>query len=173
MQTEEGTLEEQHSQIQRVGNNSSNQLSQLMEDKEEDMAKSALTNFRAKEEEIEKKKLEVREKVRAQLGRVEEETKRLAVIREELEALTDPMRKEVAAVRKKIDAVNRELKPLGQSVQKKEKEYKEVLDIFNEKNKEKSQLLSKLMEVNSLVGESERLRMKRLEELSKHIDSLH
>ncbi|PIA39200.1 hypothetical protein AQUCO_02700410v1 [Aquilegia coerulea] len=170
MQTEEGTLEEQHSQIQRVGNNSSNQLSQLMEDKEEDMAKSALTNFRAKEEEIEKKKLEVREKVRAQLGRVEEETKRLAVIREELEALTDPMRKEVAAVRKKIDAVNRELKPLGQSVQKKEKEYKEVLDIFNEKNKEKSQLLSKLME---LVGESERLRMKRLEELSKHIDSLH
>ncbi|PIA39202.1 hypothetical protein AQUCO_02700410v1 [Aquilegia coerulea] len=154
MQTEEGTLEEQHSQIQRVGNNSSNQLSQLMEDKEEDMAKSALTNFRAKEEEIEKKKLEVREKVRAQLGRVEEETKRLAVIREELEALTDPMRKEVAAVRKKIDAVNRELKPLGQSVQKKEKEYKEVLDIFNEKNKEKSQLLSKLMEVNSVYPTS-------------------
>ncbi|KAF5178078.1 transcriptional activator, partial [Thalictrum thalictroides] len=91
----------------------------------------------------------------------------------ELEALTDPMRKEVAAVRKKIDSVNKELKPLGMSVQKKEKEYKEALDIFNEKNKEKSQLLSKLMEVNSLVGESEKLRMKRLEELSKHIDSLH
>lgn len=33
--------------------------------------------------------------------------------------LTDPMRKEVAIVRKKIDVVNRELKPLGQCIQKK------------------------------------------------------
>lgn len=31
----------------------------------------------------------------------------------------DPMRKEVAVVRKKIDAVNKELKPLGQICQKK------------------------------------------------------
>lgn len=46
------------------------------------MSRSALTTFRAKEEEIEKKKLEVREKVQAHLGRVEEETKRLATIRE-------------------------------------------------------------------------------------------
>ena len=49
---------------------------------EEEMSRSALSTFRAKEEEIEKKKLEVREKVQAQLGRVEEETRRLAVIRE-------------------------------------------------------------------------------------------
>lgn len=46
------------------------------------MSKSALSTFRAKEEEIERKKMEVREKVQAHLGRVEEETKRLASIRE-------------------------------------------------------------------------------------------
>lgn len=38
---------------------------------------------------------------------------------QELEALADPMRKEVAGVRKKIDAVNKELKPLGHTCQKK------------------------------------------------------
>lgn len=38
---------------------------------------------------------------------------------QELEVLTDPMRKEVAAVRKRIDMANRDLKPLGQSCQKK------------------------------------------------------
>ncbi|MCD7467467.1 hypothetical protein HAX54_004915 [Datura stramonium] len=86
----------------------------------------ALSTFKAKEEEIEKKKLEVKEKVQAQLGRIEEETRRLAIIREELEALADPMKKEVQMVRKRIDAVNKELKPLGQTCQKKEREYKEV-----------------------------------------------
>ena len=49
---------------------------------DEEMSKSALSNFRAKEEEIEKKKLEVRERLHAQLGRIEEETKRLSNIRE-------------------------------------------------------------------------------------------
>lgn len=39
-----------------------------------------LASFRAKEEEIEKKKLEVREKVEYQLGRAEEETRRLAQV---------------------------------------------------------------------------------------------
>lgn len=38
---------------------------------------------------------------------------------QELEALADPMRKEVSLVRKKIDAVNKELKPLGHTCQKK------------------------------------------------------
>ncbi|XP_043692225.1 uncharacterized protein LOC122642721 isoform X2 [Telopea speciosissima] len=137
---------------------------------EEDMSRSAaITTFRTKEEEIERKKMEVKEKVQAQLGRVEEETKRLAEINEELEALADPTRKEVASIRKKIDAINRELKPLGQSCQKKEKEYKEALEAFNEKNAEKAQLTTKLME---MVSESERLRMKKLEELSKNIDTL-
>ncbi|KAL2933643.1 RAB6-interacting golgin [Bienertia sinuspersici] len=137
---------------------------------DEEITRSALSNFKAKEEEIEKKKMEVRERVQAQLGRVEEETKRLAMIREELEGLADPMRKEVSLVRKRIDVVNKELKPLGTTVQKKEKEYKEALDAFNDKNKEKVQLINKLVE---LVGESERLRMKKLEELSKSIESMH
>lgn len=136
---------------------------------DEEITRSALSNFRAKEEEIEKKKMEVRERVQAQLGRVEEETKRLALIREELEALADPMRKDVSMVRKRIDVVNKELKPLGTNVQKKEKEYKDALDAFNEKNKEKVQLINKLVE---LVGESERLRMKKLEELSKSVESM-
>lgn len=52
----------------------------MAEDKEEDM--SALSAFRTMEEEIKKKKMEVSMKVQAQLGRVEEETKRLAEIRQ-------------------------------------------------------------------------------------------
>lgn len=167
------TLDQQDTQVQRIKSISDNGYSNslvLMDDKDEEISRSALTTFRAKEEEIERKKMEVRERVHAQLGRVEEETKRLAEIREELEGLADPMRKEVATVRKKIDIVNKELKPLGQSCQKKEKEYKEALEAFNEKNKEKALLITKLME---LVSESERLRMKKLEELSKNIESLH
>ncbi|XP_021715714.1 uncharacterized protein LOC110683635 isoform X1 [Chenopodium quinoa] len=144
-----------------------------MEDKDEEMSKSVLSAFRAKEEEIEKKKMEVKERVQAHLGRVEEETKRLAEIREELEALEDPKRKEVAYVRKRIDTINKELRPLGFTCQKKEREYKEALESFNEKSKEKSQLVAKLMEVTKLVSESETLRFKKLEELGKHIESLH
>lgn len=78
------------------------------------------------------------------------------------------MKKEVSLVRKKIDSINKELKPLGQTCQKKEKEYKDALEAFNDKNKEKVQLISRLME---LVSESERLRMKKLEELSKCIET--
>ncbi|XP_071690683.1 uncharacterized protein [Rutidosis leptorrhynchoides] len=141
----------------------------LMTKEDEEMSRSALSTFKAKEEEIEKKKLEVRERVQAQLGRIEEETRRLATIREELEALTDPMKKEVTVVRKKIDSVNKELKPLGQTCQKKEREYKEALDAFNEKNKEKVQLITRLME--QLVSESEKMRMKKLEELSKSVET--
>ncbi|XP_057983591.1 uncharacterized protein LOC131168287 [Malania oleifera] len=168
MQTQQKALEPQQSlQVPTSGSLSFN--SNLSREDEE-VSRSALSTFRAKEEEIEKKKIEVRDKVHAQLGRVEEETKRLALIREELEALADPMKKEVALVRKKIDSVNRELKPLGQSCQKKEREYKEALEAFNDKNREKVQLINKLME---LVSESERLRMRKLEELSKSIDSMH
>ncbi|KAE9455750.1 hypothetical protein C3L33_12348, partial [Rhododendron williamsianum] len=119
---------------------------------DEEMSKSALSTFRAKEEEIEKKKLEVRERVQAQLGRIEEETRRLSTIREELEGLADPMKKEVSLVRKKIDAVNKELKPLGLNCQKKEKEYKDALDAFNDKNKEKVQMITRLMEVLHVSG---------------------
>ncbi|KAF7804328.1 ankyrin repeat domain-containing protein 30A-like [Senna tora] len=163
---------EQHNQL--VAHNSGSlSFSSHLSKEDEEMSRSALSTFKAKEEEIERKKLQVREKVQAQLGRVEEETKRLALIREEhqeLETLADPMRKEVALVRKKIDSINKELKPLGSTCQKKEKEYKEALEAFNEKNREKVQLITKLME---LVSESEKLRMKKLEELSKNIESMN
>ncbi|KAK4749293.1 hypothetical protein SAY87_026742 [Trapa incisa] len=144
-------------------------LSVHMEAEDEEISRSALSTFRVKEEEIQKKKLEVRDRVISQLGRIEEETRRLAMIREELETLSDPMRKEIVVIRKKIDAVNKELKPLGHICQKKEREYKEALKTFNEKNKDKVQLINKLME---LVSESEKLRMKKLEELSKSIVTL-
>ncbi|KAF3783351.1 hypothetical protein EJ110_NYTH22053 [Nymphaea thermarum] len=45
---------------------------------EDEASRSALMAVRAKEEQIERKKMEVKERVQAQLGRVEEETKRLA-----------------------------------------------------------------------------------------------
>ncbi|KAE8680576.1 growth-regulating factor 4-like [Hibiscus syriacus] len=162
--------EQQPQQNNQLTVQNSLSFSSHLSKEDDEVSKSALSTFRAKEEEIERKKMEVREKVQLQLGRVEEETKRLAMIREELEALADPMRKEVALVRKKIDAVNKELKPLGHTCQKKEREYKEALEAFNDKNKEKVQLITKLME---LVSESERLRMNKLEELSKNIDSIH
>ncbi|KAL1295085.1 hypothetical protein HN51_055935 [Arachis hypogaea] len=136
---------------------------------DEQISKLPISTFQSKEEEIERKKTEVREKVELQLGRAEEETRRLAHIWEELEVLDDPLRKEVAIVRKKIDLAIRDLKPLGQNYQKKEKEYKEALEAFNEKNKEKSHLVTTLVE---LLTESERQRMKKLEELCKTIDSL-
>ncbi|KAJ7970549.1 RAB6-interacting golgin (DUF662) [Quillaja saponaria] len=139
------------------------------ENEDDEMSKLAISTFQAKEEEIERRKMEVKERVELQLGRAEEETRRLAQIWEELEVLGDPMRKEVAMVRKKIDMASKDLKPLGQSCQKKEKEYKEALEAFNEKNKEKAQLIATLME---LLNESEKMRMQRLEELNKTIESL-
>ena len=56
--------------------------SPMIADDEDELSKSALMAFRVKEEEIKKKKMEVREKVHAHIGRVEEETKKLAEIRE-------------------------------------------------------------------------------------------
>uniref|UniRef100_M1CIR3 RAB6-interacting golgin n=1 Tax=Solanum tuberosum TaxID=4113 RepID=M1CIR3_SOLTU len=130
-------MEQQQQQQQIVKMKNSGMISYngspMIDDRDEEMTRSALSAFRAKEEEIERKRKEVSDKVHAQLGRVEEETKRLAEIREE-------------------------------------KEYKETLDAFNAKSKEKAQLVTKLME---LVSESEKLRMKKLEELSKHIEALH
>ncbi|KAL6634239.1 hypothetical protein ACP70R_026910 [Stipagrostis hirtigluma subsp. patula] len=133
-------------------------------------SRSALSLFKEKEEEIERKKVEVREKVFSMLGRVEEETKRLAFIRQELEVMADPTRREVEAIRKRVDKLNRQLKPLGKACLKKEKEYKMCLEAYNEKSNEKATLVNRLVE---LVGESERLRMKKLEELNKTIESLY
>ncbi|KAK7268424.1 hypothetical protein RIF29_21122 [Crotalaria pallida] len=154
--------------MKNLGSGSSGRLS-TEECEDEEVSKLAISTFQAKEEEIERKKMEVKEKVELQLGRAEEETRRLAHIWEELEVLEDPMRKEVAMVRKKIDLAIRELKPLGQNYQKKEKEYKEAMEAFNEKNKEKAHLVAALIE---MLTESERLRMKKLEELCKATESL-
>lgn len=52
----------------------------LEEEKDEEMTQSALAAFRAKEEEIERRRSEIRERVQAQLTRVEEEAKRLHLI---------------------------------------------------------------------------------------------
>ncbi|PAN06286.1 hypothetical protein GQ55_1G247800 [Panicum hallii var. hallii] len=137
---------------------------------EQSSSRSALSLFKEKEEEIERRKLEVRDKVFSMLGRVEEETKRLAFIRQELEVMADPTRREVDAIRKRIDKVNKQLKPLGKTCLRKEKEYKMCLEAYNEKSNEKATLVNRLME---LVSESERLRMKKLEELNKTIESLY
>lgn len=142
------------------------------EEREDEVSKSALATFRSREEEIERRKLEVREKVKVQLCRAEEETKRLSRIRQELEALSDPMKKEVAAARKKIDTVSRDLKVMDQNCQKKEKEYRGAVEAFNEKSREKAELVTKFME---LYSESEKMRTRKLvelEQLSRSIDSL-
>ncbi|KAL0322164.1 UNVERIFIED_CONTAM: hypothetical protein Scaly_2512800 [Sesamum calycinum] len=111
------------------------------DDEEEDEAsKMAIASYQAREEEIERRKME------------------------ELEVFTDPMRKDVSSVRKRLDMASRDLKSLQQICQKKEKEYKEAMEAFQEKSKEKAQLTTALME---LVNQSENFRMKKLEELSK------
>ncbi|KAJ6892578.1 hypothetical protein NC651_025701 [Populus alba x Populus x berolinensis] len=157
--------------MKNMGSNivSSGRLSTEEINEEEEIPRLDISKFQAREEEIERKKMEVREKVELQLGRAEEETRRLTHIWEELEVLADPLRKDVAIARKKIDMANKELKPLGQSCQKKEKEYKEALEAFNEKNREKAQLVGTLME---LLTESEKQRMKKLEELNKIMESI-
>ncbi|XP_010552833.1 PREDICTED: uncharacterized protein LOC104823107 [Tarenaya hassleriana] len=136
---------------------------------EEEIWRAAMSKFQAREEEIERKKMAVKEKVEQRLGLAEEATRCLAQTLEELEIMGDPMRKEVGAIRKKIDTANREIKSLAQNCQKKEKEYKETVEAFNEKNKEKAHLISVLME---LLTESERLRMKKLEEINKTVGTL-
>ncbi|XP_038882827.1 uncharacterized protein LOC120073968 isoform X2 [Benincasa hispida] len=127
-------------QLQAMLDNSASLSFSSKED--DDMSKSALAAFREKEEEIDRMRADLHNKLQVRLGRVQEESRRLASIREELDAIAgDPMRKEIGQIRKKIDALNKELKPLGITCQKK------------------------------MVGESEKLRLKRLEELSKHVDN--
>ncbi|TQD69568.1 hypothetical protein C1H46_044900 [Malus baccata] len=50
------------------------------ENDDEEISRLAISAYQAREEEIERKKMEVKEKVEAQLGRAEEETRRLAQI---------------------------------------------------------------------------------------------
>lgn len=50
------------------------------ENDDEEMSKMSFASFQAREEEIEKKKMQVKEKVELKLGRAEEETRRLAQV---------------------------------------------------------------------------------------------
>ncbi|XVE68623.1 hypothetical protein DITRI_Ditri09bG0083400 [Diplodiscus trichospermus] len=152
-----------------VSMGSSGSLSMEENIEDEDASRLAISTFQAREEEIERKIREVREKVELLLGRAEEQRKRLSMILEELELLSDPSRKEIAMVRKKIDMANSDLKLLEQNCQNKETEYKEALEAFDEKKKEKAKLVTSLMEIRT---ESETLTMKKLEELSKNIESI-
>lgn len=84
MSTPKQMEQQQQQQVVKMKNSGiiSYNSSPMIDDKDEEMTRSALSAFRAKEEEIERKRKEVSDKVQAQLGRVEEETKRLAEIRE-------------------------------------------------------------------------------------------
>lgn len=61
-----------------IGN--SGRLSPDQENEGEEISRLAISSMQAREEEIERKKMEVKEKVELQLGRAEEETRRLAQI---------------------------------------------------------------------------------------------
>ncbi|KAJ7974938.1 RAB6-interacting golgin (DUF662) [Quillaja saponaria] len=156
--------------MKSLGNIGNSKRVSIEENEVEDMSKPAIYKLQSKEEEIEMRKMEVRERVELQLGRAKEATRCLAKIWEELEVLADPMKKEVAIVRKKIGVANRDLKSLGHSCQKKEKEYKEALEAFHEKNKEKAHLISTLM---ALQTKNEKMMMQKLEELNKILESIH
>lgn len=52
----------------------------MEENEDEETSRLAILTFQAREEEIERKKMEVKERVELQLGRAEEETRRLAQI---------------------------------------------------------------------------------------------
>lgn len=52
----------------------------IEENEDEEPSRLAISTFQARVEEIERKKMEVKEKVELQLGRSEEETRRLAQI---------------------------------------------------------------------------------------------
>lgn len=75
--------QQQHQQLQmqRVRNSGFLSFNESpVKDENDEMSRSALAAFRSKEEEIERRKAEVKEKVQSQLGRVEEASKRLAEI---------------------------------------------------------------------------------------------
>jgi len=77
-----GGVEQPMQMVLRVKHPSSLGSSAGDEDEGEGSSRSALSVFKAKEELIERRKMEVREKMFAHLGRVEEESKRLAFIRQ-------------------------------------------------------------------------------------------
>eukprot|EP00897_Mesotaenium_endlicherianum_P002785 jgi/Mesen1/2534/ME000161S01586 len=138
------------------------------EAREDDM-KATVQSLKTKEAEIEKRKAEVQERVKLQLTRVEQEAKRLDELKKDLEALEDPTRREVADLRKKIEAIDREIRPLKSLCDRKEKELKDAVANYNEKSEKKNELVGKLFE---LVTESEKMRMEKLEDLNRHLQAM-
>eukprot|EP00898_Chlorokybus_atmophyticus_P002233 jgi/Chlat1/300/Chrsp1S03064 len=138
-------------------------------DRDDQARLKTLDSLKDKEAEIEKRKTEVRGKVQAKLARVEEQARRLEELHKELDLLEDPTKKEVAEIRRRIELVDRELRPLKTLCERKEKELKTALEQYNQKSELKTELVGKLMEV---VTESERLRLQKLDELNKHLREL-
>ncbi|KAF9676577.1 hypothetical protein SADUNF_Sadunf08G0016700 [Salix dunnii] len=135
---------------------------------EEEIPRLDMSKFQAREEEIRRRMTGAREKVELQLRRAEQETRRLTHICKELEVLTDPF----------WDRCYDYIQICSDSSQ--QKEHREALEYFNEKNKEKPQLGTTLSDSScsslstfswQLLTESERQRMKRLEELDEIVES--
>lgn len=73
-------FEDMVSTLQSVGSSgrtSTSEDNNNINDEDQEMTKLALASFQAREEEIERKKMEVKGKVESQLSRAEEETRRL------------------------------------------------------------------------------------------------
>eukprot|EP00249_Psilotum_nudum_P013805 c24523_g1_i1 orf=204-851(+) len=122
---------------------------------------------RGKDQETERRKVEVKVKLQAQMNREDQEARRLEELRKGLEKLESPTKKKVLDIKKKIDSLEKELTPLTQLRLRKEKELKEAEQAYNQKSNLKLELVTKLTEI---VTESERLRMRKLDELKRHIE---
>lgn len=129
----------------------------------DDSARMNDKELMAKEEEIKRKTAEVGERVKVQAERVMQEAKKLEQLKKELETIEDPTKKEVADLRKRIEAVDKELRPMKALCERKERELKDALTTYNDKNAQKAELVGKLFEI---VTESEKMRLKKLDEIN-------
>eukprot|EP00245_Coleochaete_scutata_P005796 TRINITY_DN19666_c0_g1_i1.p1 TRINITY_DN19666_c0_g1~~TRINITY_DN19666_c0_g1_i1.p1 ORF type:complete len:228 (-),score=83.76 TRINITY_DN19666_c0_g1_i1:631-1314(-) len=136
--------------------------------RKEDQANAVVQTVAAKEEVINRKKQEMQGKVHAHLTRINQEAKRLDDLGKEIAALGDPTKREVADIRRQIENVDRELRPLKAMCEKKEKELKDAVGHYNEKSKQKTELVGRLMEI---VTESERIRLQKLDELNRSLEA--
>ncbi|CAM6103502.1 unnamed protein product [Calypogeia fissa] len=139
------------------------------DDNKQKLEESILITTHAREEAIEKRKLQVKEKVQLQMNRVTTEARKLDELRREVDSLEDPTKKEVAEIRKKIESVDKELRPLQLLCAKREKELKEAVEAHNQKAKIKTELVMQLMEI---VTKSEKIRMQKLDELNRHLEAM-
>ncbi|RWW15516.1 hypothetical protein BHE74_00007831 [Ensete ventricosum] len=138
-------MEEQQQHIRQIKNSR-----RMEEDGEEESPRSALSSVQAREEEIERKKMEVKEKVFARLCRVEEESKHLAMIRGVRTGSHGRSNQERSGGITQEDRRSQSCIETSRTILSE----KEALVAFDEKNKEKSQLVAKLMEVTLLSSAS-------------------